>query len=85
MLVNREVDGAADGALRRFVPNADCQGYVSIAVVGDVASVSTDTEDDAYDDSPVKDRVDDDENGPTCTSCERKLNALLSRLTVIAP
>ena len=44
MLVDRDVDLAADGALRCFVPDAD--GCVSVADVKDVGSVAVDAEDD---------------------------------------
>lgn len=55
MLVDREADFAAEGALLCFVPDAD--GCVSVADVKDVGSVVVDAE---YDDPP-EDRDDEDE------------------------
>ena len=55
MLVDRDVDLAADGALRCFVPDAD--GCVSVADVKDVGSVAVDAEDD----DPPEDGDDEDE------------------------
>jgi hypothetical protein len=55
VLVDRDVDLAADGALRCFVPDAD--GCVSVADVKDVGSVAVDAEDD----DPPEDGDDEDE------------------------